>query len=218
MPRLKRPTMRSILRWTIVPVVSFVLVVAVAMACAVWSPLPDMYPYIRPQFYNEESVPEPRRRFDGAYIDGAGSWAFSTWGFSTTFCAVMAVPLADREMKSEVQIYTRDFAIAGFPFRCMRWSAGREREVPRSSVWISGIETRRTFWLGQATRRIPLRPEPVGMVLNVLIYSAAIVLPRYAWRRAVVLRRKRRNLCVKCGYPMGDFAVCPESGESIESS
>ena len=62
-------------------------------------------------------------------------------------------------------------------------------------------------------RRIPLMPEPVGMVLNLLIYSATIVLVRFAWRRAAVARRRRKNLCIVCAYPLDDFAVCPECGQ-----
>ena len=53
----------------------------------------------------------------------------------------------------------------------------------------------------------------VGLVLNVLIYSAAIVLGRLAWRRAVVFRRRRKDLCVNCGYPIEPaVATCPECG------
>ena len=63
-----------------------------------------------------------------------------------------------------------------------------------------------------SSRRIPLMPEPVGMVLNVLIVSAALALPRATFLALVPYRRKRKGLCVNCAYPLGDFAICPECG------
>ncbi|MCH8271594.1 MAG: zinc ribbon domain-containing protein [Planctomycetes bacterium] len=62
-------------------------------------------------------------------------------------------------------------------------------------------------------------PEPVGMVLNVLVVSAAIVLVRVAWLGAVVFRRRRKGLCVKCGYPIEASAPrCPECGSAYPAS
>ena len=213
MRRSKRPTLRAFLRWVWVPVVAFVVVVAVAMACAVWSPI-YRWGVSFDSFDNRYfSIPGIMRKYGD---DGLGGIETKGWG--TSYYIINYRAVVTEGDKQEIDGVTMHLGRYGFPFRCMRWRCSPYHEMGDFSPFIIGIETSRPSAMYNRGRRIPLMPEPVGMVLNVLIYSAAIVLCRLAWRRAVVVRRRTKGLCVKCAYPTGDFAVCPECGGSIESS
>ena len=69
-----------------------------------------------------------------------------------------------------------------------------------------------------AARRFPLRPMPLGLTVNALtgiaFFAAILVLPptlRY-WHRRV------RGACVGCGYPIGTSPMCPECGNSVQTT
>lgn len=64
---------------------------------------------------------------------------------------------------------------------------------------------------------LPLRIAPVGFVLNALVYAGAL---RLAWWLPVLVRRRvrrRRTVCVHCGYAVWG-GVCSECGERAERS
>ena len=69
-------------------------------------------------------------------------------------------------------------------------------------------------WFGWP--RLPLRPMWPGFLSSTLVYGsfASLVLSVVSFLQKChrLSRRKRRGLCVKCGYPVDDFAVCPECG------
>lgn len=64
---------------------------------------------------------------------------------------------------------------------------------------------------------LPLRPIWPGLIINTLFYAAlswSLWLIPLPLRRA---RRRRRNLCLRCGYPRAGIAAevaCPECGAS----
>jgi hypothetical protein len=63
-------------------------------------------------------------------------------------------------------------------------------------------------------RELPLIPIWPGFIVNSLMYAALAGLTVYV---AITLRRyvrRRRGLCLACGYPLGESEVCPECGSS----
>jgi hypothetical protein len=76
------------------------------------------------------------------------------------------------------------------------------------------------FWLDRSKRSgrwtvLPLRPMWHGAVGNTLLYAAILWLPFWgapALRRAV---RRRRGLCPRCAYPVGDGERCSECGTPV---
>ncbi len=195
-----RQSVRACIRWLWVPLVAFVIVVAVAMACAVWSPVSTTYKtwgYATPR-----KVPSSLRRYDGQYTLG-----LLNKGLGISQYRVVAGPPVFDQSGSSPRVIDVTVVRSGLPVRCLRWTRDERLGLEASSLWARGFE------IEGSDRRIPLMPEPVGMVLNVLIVSAAIVLVRLTWQRVVVLRRRRKNLCVKCGYPIETSVhTCPECG------
>ena len=70
----------------------------------------------------------------------------------------------------------------------------------------------------QNPRVLPIRPAWFGFATNTLFYAAILWLlslgPLFAFRRFI---RTRRGLCLKCGYPMGESAVCTECGKPLRA-
>ncbi len=60
--------------------------------------------------------------------------------------------------------------------------------------------------------RIPIAPIWTGLFLNILFWSAAWYFPGVIWRTVRTHRRKRRGLCLACGYAAEDLDRCPECG------
>ena len=205
------------LTWVWVPFTAFVLVVAVAIACAVWSP------------FNQEVVSYGWWFRSNPYwlreIDHPSAYGSSQAGFGITFYNVWVDHPDDLLSWPDPYAYRVVVLRAGFPFRCLRWMDNLRGGSGQPSLWVRGIETKRAITVTGLPRRIPLTVvtglprripltvEPLGMFLNILIASAAIVLARVGVRGAVVHRRRRKSLCVNCAYPVGDFAICPECGQ-----
>jgi hypothetical protein len=213
--RLKRPTLRAVLRWAIVPVVSFVIVVALAMGAAVWSPLPhySRQTYFGNSRFSVKGVPWAIRRYNGPQTSGV-----QLSGFAITQYSIWD---GDPTALTNFQGSWASFMVyrTGFPFRCMRWTIDLRIGADRPSAWVGGIETAGTFGGLDENRRIPLMPQPVGMALNVLIVSAGMVLPGMVWRRAIEIRRRRRGLCVGCAYPIEpSISACPECGRTYAAT
>ncbi len=64
-------------------------------------------------------------------------------------------------------------------------------------------------------RLLPFRPSAAGFAVNTLFYAAVLwlLIPGPFVLRRVV--RRRRGLCVKCGYPVGETDVCSECGMTV---
>ena len=71
-------------------------------------------------------------------------------------------------------------------------------------------------WLrSQPLRILPLRALWPGFAVNTLFYAGVLwlLIPGpFVLRRFV---RVKRGRCVKCGYPMGESAVCSECGKAL---
>lgn len=61
-------------------------------------------------------------------------------------------------------------------------------------------------------RRLPAMPLWTGLFFNLLFWFICWLIPGILWRAVRTYRRKRRGLCVACGYAVEDFDVCPECG------
>jgi len=94
----------------------------------------------------------------------------------------------------------------------IRWRGDRVPEVTKySSVLLDPIAAGDlNSW--KSVRVIPLRPLPLGFLVNTAIYALA------AWivmtvpptiRRSI---RRRRGLCPQCGHTLAGMTRCPECG------
>ena len=97
---------------------------------------------------------------------------------------------------------------AGWPFRCLEGSQSTAREH------FSGPGL---LWIGiRGSPSMPYHPRWTAFVCNALLYAALLwplflVAPRTIRRH----RRARRGLCLACGYPVGESAVCSECGKAV---
>ncbi len=108
---------------------------------------------------------------------------------------------------------------AGWPLR----SLSGERIVPYESVrgWKNGQVYKREFRSAIVCPKIPLtvrplRPHPIGFIVNTLLYTLVIWLLVVGPREVRRWLRKRRGLCIKCGYDLRGHSRggrgCPECG------
>ncbi|MEE8156294.1 MAG: hypothetical protein V3T53_15175 [Phycisphaerales bacterium] len=112
---------------------------------------------------------------------------------------------------------------AGWPLR----SLSGERIVPFESAqrWKSGQVYTREFRSAAVIPTTPLivrplRPQSFGFLVNSLIYAAAVWLLVCGPREVRRWLRKRRGLCITCGYDLRgtEHAVCPECGAELPLS
>ena len=73
--------------------------------------------------------------------------------------------------------------------------------------------------VGEWPGLMPLRPVWPGFAINTAFYAAILwlIIPGpFALRRLIRRQiRRRRGLCPKCAYPMGESAVCSECGNKL---
>ncbi len=114
---------------------------------------------------------------------------------------------------------------AGWPVRALE---GRESIPPSgdpSYRWgIPGKVSRFTLELSPGgsikpivvTGVLPMRPVWRGFLLNTMFYALAFILPAGMWWSLRRFIRRRRGLCPKCAYPMGESDVCTECGLALQ--
>ncbi len=96
--------------------------------------------------------------------------------------------------------YSRGFLYSGWPFEFV--------SHPTNNVWL------------------PLRPHWPAFIFNVACWSALLATLSAANRALITRSRRRRNLCIKCGYPKPPQVtganpgpqVCPECGSPLEAA
>ena len=105
---------------------------------------------------------------------------------------------------------------AGWPFLAVR-SSHRWRSCLRSGTFqtdqLSGVL--RPSWLHRLHDDVALPYLPIwpGFAINSGLYAAPLwllICGPFALRRVI---RRRRGLCPKCAYPVGESAVCTECGK-----
>jgi hypothetical protein len=112
----------------------------------------------------------------------------------------------------------RDAQACGWP-RLTLWCETYFRESAER-LPDGGIATGLQFtWGRNATlkysRALPFRPIWAGLIINSIFYAVILwlLIPGpFALRRFI---RRRRGFCPKCGYPMGEAAVCTECGNTL---
>ena len=119
---------------------------------------------------------------------------------------------------------------AGWPFKCLYWDRwtvlkpypavnfigphlGYDKEQTVQLMTISGFRTGLNFNSSDRTvRRFPVAPFWIGLIADSLFWCICWLIPGVIWRTIRTYRRKRRGLCLVCGYAFEDLGTCPECG------
>ena len=78
-----------------------------------------------------------------------------------------------------------------------------------------GIKTSLPDWHSGMPVVLPLRPIWPGFAVNSIFYAATLWLVFYVMLTLRRFIRRRRGLCPKCAYPVGESAVCTECGKEL---
>lgn len=106
----------------------------------------------------------------------------------------------------------------GWPFASLRATYVHEADanyrmvvVPRGGLKIGGSAFKGR-WSHRYPAMLPLIPVWPGFALNVLVIAAHVwlVMKGFVWARTFV--RRRRGLCLTCGYASSGIERCPECG------
>ncbi len=87
--------------------------------------------------------------------------------------------------------------------------------IPPDGPWTStrSVAVPNGWWSGFiGTRTIPIGIVPSGLALNWLFYAPLFYLLFSVVPGVRHVRRKRRGLCLRCGYDLSGLASCPECG------
>lgn len=120
----------------------------------------------------------------------------------------------------------------GWPMRCVSetvvsrhtFAAGalgrRASNVTREQYWLWNTHIpHRSAGAGfvPPDLMLPIRPLPVGWMLNTLFYGLVWALPLIAVPLVQRVRRRRRGLCDACAYDLAGAAsaACPECGQPL---
>lgn len=106
---------------------------------------------------------------------------------------------------------------AGWPFKSLQHIDVAPDYVPWNERFFKRPRAQPFVQSGKSDHLIlPTTPIWPGFAYNSLIYAALIWLLPLPWtvRRLI---RKRRSLCQKCGYPIGQNRICTECGRPVQS-
>jgi hypothetical protein len=112
----------------------------------------------------------------------------------------------------------------GFPWRSLTWddlSTGASVNIPAVMDYHMKMYERAGIDRGIGVsfispgRRLPIAPIWGGLILNILFWSSLWFFPGVIWRSARYFLRKRRGLCLVCGYAIEDLERCPECGTKV---
>ena len=123
--------------------------------------------------------------------------------------------------KQDVIVGYGEAEFRGFPFRCMwawDYNSGRNSafaQHPGSPVDVAAL----AGWAPNPNWELPVTPLWPGLIVDTAIWTFAwyamlfVPLRLLPWSAA---SRKRRGLCIACGYDLtGAWRRCPECGEEI---
>lgn len=100
----------------------------------------------------------------------------------------------------------------GFPLIalcCQSWELNTSTNTVTTNCIDVGSRTRERFF--------PTDIHWLGMSANTLIFGSALFLTVNARRFFLRRGRAKRNLCIACGYPIGQSVTCPECGCVVRS-
>lgn len=188
--------------------------VLVAWAAALYSP------FTRPGWtLNHEPVVENGRLGPWRIPEG---WEIRTHGVLTGAAIQYEIVTEMEWMGSRLGAMmdrsnrSMDRTRAGWPFYALEYRESVDELATRPSGWravyLGGIES----WVRH--RPLPIKPVWTGLLLDAVLYGAALFALSAAPGAFVRARRRRRGLCLKCAYELKGLSVCPECGRADESS
>jgi len=150
--------------------------------------------------------------------------------------SVLSWPMDDEDVKRTQEFRVAEQAV-GFPLPSMLgrcWYARKATAEPAGRFeweparYALGLRIHRLATLPDGLRIplhddpiLPLRPLLLGTAGNTgffaLLFVAVWSVSRALWRLltgAKKRERARRGECVRCAYPLGDLATCPECGKA----
>ncbi|MEE9129212.1 MAG: hypothetical protein V3T84_04275 [Phycisphaerales bacterium] len=139
------------------------------------------------------------------------------WGDRTGNARLLVCRIYLQDGRSLLGVDAYMHVETGWPLR----SLSGERIVPFESArgWQNGQVLKYEFRSAAVIPTTPLivrplRPRPFGFLVNSLLYAAAFWLLVGGPREVRRWLRKRRGLCIKCGYDLRgtEHEVCPECG------
>jgi len=168
-------------------------------------------------------------------IPAVGLWPFAVpreWPSAPSFVVTrtsLGVSVL-QGLSRDLEFHYRQWSLrAGLPFRSLYLVRNRTEEqgtrygaliLERPIRWQEGIKIPQSlFWRLSSRdswgRNLPTMPVWPGFLVNTILYAVVpwlLVCGPFALRRLI---RMKRGQCVKCGYPLGDLAVCTECGSEL---
>jgi hypothetical protein len=143
-----------------------------------------------------------------------------TWGMGITY-----EEWFDNETGGRI-IDVEEFR-AGWPMRAFLWRSvmlsGAEDSTGRlflpAAISPKGRGYRTELATGSNTRErvvVPALPIWRGLAINTGLFALVFWGVYYFPRRAKQLARHRRGQCSRCGYYLGELAMCPECGTRVD--
>lgn len=119
---------------------------------------------------------------------------------------------------NDSSLYHIDTAGHGWPLRALASESWLYRVPPDpvGNVWREDLRWNLVLLTLPRGRIImPLRPVPLGLVVNTCFFAAAALSVTFCTRTLRRTMRRRRGQCAECGYSLIDIALsspCPECG------
>lgn len=155
----------------------------------------------------DDALPPGLPRPEVAFIEpgiGQTYWQFYAGDGLTTSPFVAHMSHVGAPMRSWSILY---LARKGPPIHIGAYREGVLVDLPR---WVPG-----PFRPGIGSLWLPLRPLPIGLFVNTLVYAATLALLPEAIAALRRRHRARRSLCTRCKYPVRDLTTCPECGTLV---
>jgi hypothetical protein len=114
----------------------------------------------------------------------------------------------------------------GWPWRAFYWdsvfisNSGKIPNAQSHSQLMSdraGLRYGVDIPLSSSWMKLPVMPVWDGLLLNVLLWSFLWCIPGPIRGGVRTYRRKRRGLCLACGYAIEDLERCPECGSFADA-
>ena len=147
----------------------------------------------------------------------SGKTMFEGIGSSNTMIA--ALEQDSQGFYRSNQIYLR---LVGWPVRCVEGAQWRSQVLPslKDDRIVNDAALPLSSWVGSSLspwRWLPLRPIWPGFAINTIFYAAMLWLLTLAPFTARRMIRRKRGLCIKCGYDLRgtEHEVCPECGKEL---
>jgi len=103
----------------------------------------------------------------------------------------------------------------GWPMPCLFSTYSSPATLDQWTV-VSGIPTGLPArWAFNLPHAFPIRPIWGGLAVNTAIFSIIILLIMESVSRLRRLMRRKQQLCMHCGYPLGASPECSECGSAV---